>query len=67
MFRYTIRELGLLILCCGLALGWWLDRHAFHTQAVEDARYLARCAAGGMDLDIQHYVQLQEKYGAKPR
>jgi hypothetical protein len=67
MFRFTIRELGLLILCFGLGLGWWLDRHAFHTQAVDDARYLARCAAGGKDLNISRLVELQEKYGAKPR
>ena len=26
MFRFTIRELVLLTLVVGLALGWWLDR-----------------------------------------
>ena len=32
MFRFTIRELVLLTLVVGLAVGWWLDRSALRSD-----------------------------------
>ena len=36
MFRFSIRELMLLMLVTGLALGWWLDRNRL-SAAYRDA------------------------------
>ena len=33
MFRFTIRELVLLTLVVGLALGWWIDRARLRNRA----------------------------------
>ena len=67
MFRFTIRDLLTLTLAAGLAIGWWSD-HRLHFEAIADAEFLARVAASNCrGLDVGRYVDLQEKYGIKPR
>jgi hypothetical protein len=39
MFRFTIRELVLLTLVVGLALGWWLDRASLQSARESDADF----------------------------
>ena len=43
MFRFSIRELMLLTLVVGLALGWWLDHHRI-SLALADAMAWRTCA-----------------------
>src|SRR4029450_5648125 len=72
MFRFTIRELLILTVTAGLAVGWWMDHraNAANAEAAEDAEFLAQYAANsvcgvGDCSSTSHCVELQEKYGAK--
>jgi len=40
MFRFTIRELVLVTLLVGVALGWWLDRNRLAVRAAEGDRWI---------------------------
>jgi hypothetical protein len=70
MFRFSLRELLLLITCAALGLGWWLD-HRSTTEAgkvsAEDARMLAAFSANPPSCGIScaWFSDLQKKYGAK--
>jgi hypothetical protein len=71
MLRFTIRELLILTVTAGLAVGWWLEHraNAANTEAVEDARFLAQYAANsdfgvGDCSTVSQCVELQRKYGA---
>jgi hypothetical protein len=65
MFRFTIRELLILTMTAGLAVGWWLE-HRAHVEVATDASRLASFSAHGVDCSIGHQVlvDLEEKYGA---
>ena len=73
MFRFTIRELVLLTLVVGLALGWWLDRERMAAplarldeyQAAEQ-RELARQQAEKKFRDLEmafHAAKAINEYG----
>ena len=66
MFRFTIRELGLLTLSTGLAVGWWVDHRANAANA-EDAKFLAQVATHGCHCQlVEQFLELQKKYGIEP-
>ena len=70
MFRFTIRELLILMVTAGLAVCWLLERRANTTEGAQDAKLLARYASPHWLLREEEAVMLkllQEKYGAKPR
>jgi hypothetical protein len=70
MFRFTIRELLILTVTAGLAVGWWMERRANTTEGAQDAKLLARYTAPYWLLYGEEAVmvrRLQEKYEAKPR
>jgi hypothetical protein len=66
MFRFTIREFLMLMLCAGLGTGWWLD-HRAGAEAAEDARMLAQFSANGpgCGMAAAYFTDLQKKYGAE--
>lgn len=66
MFRFSIRELLILTLSAGLAVGWWLD-HRAHAEVAEDARMLAHFSANGSHCSNEAFWrwQLEKKYGAE--
>ena len=53
MFRFTIREVLVLTLAAGLAVGWWLDRRQQAAQLAEASQW--RTIAGG----LEHIVRQQ--------
>jgi hypothetical protein len=67
MLQFTIRELLILTLSAGLAVGWWLD-HRQHAGAFDDAKYLAQltmdCENGCRCWESKHCWALRKKYGA---
>jgi hypothetical protein len=69
MFRFSIRELGLLTLVVGLALGWWLEHRASaaNAAAADDAKFLAQVATHGCNCQlVDQFLDLQRKYGVAP-
>jgi hypothetical protein len=49
MFRFTIRELLILTLSAGLAVGWWLDRQSlnvWHVNRLEE--FVAELGEAGL-------------------
>jgi hypothetical protein len=65
MFRFTIRELLILTVTVGLAVGWWMERR-LKAEDVSDAKQLAFLSAWGPDvITFEICVRLEEKHGAK--
>ena len=66
MFRFTIRELLILTVTAGLAVGWWLD-HRANAAVAGDARKLAQIAAGDPEgtFSDAYRMHLQSKYGVR--
>ena len=54
MFKFTIRELLLLTLVVGLAVGWWLD-HRRLEESAELANRFSQCTV--------HLAKMLERYG----
>jgi hypothetical protein len=68
MLRFTIRELFVLTVTVGIAVGWWLDHRAtaVNAEAAKDAKFLAQVAEHGCHCQmVDQYIKLREKYGVE--
>jgi|GEM_PF-4675028 len=53
MFRFTIRELLILTVTAGLAVGWWLE-HAKNSRAAERLRVVEKMLQHTLDMYEEH-------------
>ena len=52
MFRFSIRELMLVMVVVGLVLGWWVDRSRLATRAKEAESF--RTLSEALAIQLQH-------------
>ena len=64
MFRFSIRELMLVILVVALGLGWWLDRSHQASEAGRYKEYLMRMRRTGLSLGSMLGQELQDELDA---
>ena len=69
MFRFTIRELLVLTITAGIAVGWWIDHkaNAANAEAAQDAKFLAQVAEHGCHCQMVDTTNCARSMGLSQR